>query len=231
MQELRLLLAWDRFKIDYTATHEMLGQTFSSTLDHFAWSEQLGGSVVDGGVLHLPDNHSDHCPIYCTLDLASIQHEVSVPTAPKPRPSWRKATDQQKEEYKFWLEDRLAGITVPVSVFSCKNVHCQDTGHRDDLDKFTLDVLETIQTVAEEVLPVPTPSNRAPSIRPGWLDEVKQYKETAYFWHQVWRSAGRPLNTELHSIMKKTRNIYHYQYKKCRKAEEQIKKINYSRLV
>ena len=224
MQELRLLLAWDRFKIDYTATHEMLGQTFSSTLDHFAWSEQLGGSVVDGGVLHLPDNHSDHCPIYCTLDLASIQHEVSVPTAPKPRPSWRKATDQQKEEYKFWLEDRLAGITVPVSVFSCKNVHCQDTGHRDDLDKFTLDVLETIQTVAEEVLPVPTPSNRAPSIRPGWLDEVKQYKETAYFWHQVWRSAGRPLNTELHSIMKKTRNIYHYQYKKCRKAEEQIKK-------
>ena len=103
-------------------------------------------------------------------------------------------------------------------------MHCQDTGHRDDLDKFTLDVLETIQTVAEEVLPVPTPSNRAPSIRPGWLDEVKQYKETAYFWHQVWRSAGRPLNTELHSIMKKTRNIYHYQYKKCRKAEEQIKK-------
>ena len=37
-------------------------------------------------------------------------------------------------------------------------------------------------------------------------------------------SCGRPLNTEVHNLMKKTRNIYHYQYRKCRKAEDRIKK-------
>ena len=32
------------------------------------------------------------------------------------------------------------------------------------------------------------------------------------------------MNTQLHNIMKRTRNTYHYHYKKCKKAEEQIKK-------
>ena len=46
----------------------------------------------------------------------------------------------------------------------------------------------------------------------------------AKFWHSVWTSAGRPVNTELHNFMKRTRNKYHYEYKKCEKAEEKIKR-------
>ena len=44
------------------------------------------------------------------------------------------------------------------------------------------------------------------------------------FWHAIWVSCGKMLNTEVHKIMKKTRNLYHYQIRKCRKAEEKIKK-------
>ena len=39
-------------------------------------------------------------------------------------------------------------------------------------------------------------------------------------------SAGRPINTELHSNMKRTRNIFHFDMIKCKKAEENIKKSN-----
>ena len=224
--ELRLELAWDKFKVDFTATQEILGQSFTSTLDHFAWSEQLSSSVEDGGVLHLPDNQSDHSPIFCTLNMSTIQHELSVPRAAKPRPSWKRATEQHKQEYKSLLENRLASVEVPESVLSCRDVHCHSRVHREELDRFTLELLETVQDVAEETLPVPasTGAKRVAKIRPGWLDEVKPYRETAYFWHQVWKSADRPLNTELHKIMKRTRNIYHYQYKKCKKAEKEIKK-------
>jgi hypothetical protein len=49
-------------------------------------------------------------------------------------------------------------------------------------------------------------------------------RDNAYFWHQIWDSCGRPINTQVHNIMKRTRNIYHYHYKKCKKAEEQIKR-------
>ena len=227
LHELGLQSAWDRFDIDYTAVHEMLGQTFTSTLDHFAWSELLDSSVVDAGVLHLPDNKSDHSPIYCTVNMSSIEHDFSQPKPSKPRPSWMRSTCEQKLEYKSLLEERLAMLTTPESVINCGDVHCRDSQHKEDLDKYTIEVLEAVQSVAEESLPVPASSNkdgRKISIRPGWLGEVKPYRDNAYFWHQIWKSAGRPINTQLHSIMKRTKNLYHYHYKKIKKAEEHIKR-------
>ena len=204
----------------------MLRQTFTSTLDHFAWSTNLDSSVVDAGVLHLPDNKSDHCPIYCTVNFSSIEHCLSVPKASVPRPSWKRASCEQKAEYKNVLAERLSRIPIPDSVICCRDVHCKDSKHLDDLDQYTLEVLETVQAVAEESLPVPPTSSSkvGKAIRPGWIDEVKPYRDKAYFWHQIWDSAGRPMNTQLHNIMKRTRNTYHYHYKKCKKAEEQIKK-------
>ena len=35
-------------------------------------------------------------------------------------------------------------------------------------------------------------------------EDAQPFKDTAMFWHSIWLSAGRPLNTELHIIMKKT---------------------------
>ena len=226
LNELGLQSSWDRFDIDFTAVHEMQGRTFTSTLDHFAWSQLLDTSVVDAGVLHLPDNASDHSPIFCTVNMSSIQHNFSKPNPSKPRPSWKRATDQEKMEYKSLLEDRLARLSVPESVLTCRNVHCQDSNHKNDLDQFTLDVLETVQAVAEESLPVPASSVNSGRkfSRPGWSEEVKPYRDSAYFWHQVWKSADRPINTQLHNIMKRTRNIYHYHYKKCKQAEEKIRR-------
>jgi hypothetical protein len=227
LTELGLHSAWNKFEIDYTAVHEMLGQTFTSTLDHFAWSESLESSVVDAGVLHLPDNKSDHSPIFCTVNMSAIQHHFSEPKPSKPRPSWKRATDLQKLEYKSMLEERLASISAPESVLSCMDVHCQNSQHKEDLDQLTIKVLETVQAVAEESLPVP-PSSRKNgkkiSIRPGWLGDVKPFRDKAYFWHTIWKSAGRPINTQLHNMMKRTRNLYHYHYKKCKKAEEKIKR-------
>ena len=53
---------------------------------------------------------------------------------------------------------------------------------------------------------------------------VKPYRENAKFWHQVWVSCGKPINSAVHIVMKRTRNFYHYQFRKCQKAEENIKK-------
>ena len=186
-----------------------------------------GRSPLDAGVLHLPDNKSDHSPIYCSINFSAIEHNFAVPKVSKPRPSWKRASCEQKLEYKTQLAERLAGLSAPDSVLLCRNVHCKDTKHKEDLDQYTLEVLETVQAVAEENLPIPTTSNKIDkAIRPGWLKEVKPYRDKAYFWHQMWKSASRPINTELHNIMKRTRNIYHYHYKKCKKAEETIRRSN-----
>ena len=59
---------------------------------------------------------------------------------------------------------------------------------------------------------------------PGWKDLVKSYKEEALFWHAIWSSAGKPINNTLHNIMKRTRNIYHYHIRKCRRSADMVRK-------
>ena len=50
-------------------------------------------------------------------------------------------------------------------------------------------------------------------------EEASEFKEKVHFWFQ-----GRPLNTELHKVMKRTGNVFNFVMRKCRKAEENMKK-------
>ena len=77
-----------------------------------------------------------------------------------------------------------------------------------------------------ETIPVskPNPPRKKEEKRTaGWKMYVEPFQDNARFWHSVWNSAGRPINTELHRIMKMTRNKYHYQVRKCRRVENFIK--------
>ena len=64
---------------------------------------------------------------------------------------------------------------------------------------------------------LPQTSGRNKKSIPGWNDEP--FREEAMFSHSLWISAGNPINNTLHNIMKKTRNVYHYQIRKkcCRR--------------
>ena len=57
-----------------------------------------------------------------------------------------------------------------------------------------------------------------------WKEDVQPFKGCSLFWHSIWNSAGRPLNTELHRIMKRTRNAYHIQIRKNKKLAENLKR-------
>ena len=144
----------------------------------------------------------------------------------QPRPSWQRASNQEKEKYNYLLDINLSKVMVPVQVSECRDLHCKSAEHLEAIDWFTAQVLEAVQTAAETALPCPRAGGGTEKRRPmpGFNDRVKPFKDTAYFWHQVWKSANCPLNTHLHNIMKKTRNRYHMEFKKCKKSELTIKK-------
>ena len=119
----------------------------------------------------------------------------------------------------------MSEISIPDEVKDCRDVKCKDLSHCDKADEYINKILECVEMSAAEALPTPKPPVDSSTKRkpvPGWSQSVKPYRDTAHFWHQVWTSAGRPLNTVLHSIMKKSRNTYHFQYRKCKKAEDII---------
>ena len=228
--ELGLHKMWDKYIVDFTRmSYENNQIIHSSIIDHFFCTNNLMEAAKDAGVLHFPDNKSDHSPVYSVLSHLNIAVDVTNVIKQDPKPSWKSASEQDKNLYKIKLEEKLSNINVPVTMVACRDVQCTNPEHKDMVDKLTMEVLEAVQVSAEECLPFPSGGNCDATRRtpiPGWKETVKPFRDNAYFWHQVWISCGRPLNNEVHKIMKRTRNLYHFQFNKCRKAEEKIRSNN-----
>ena len=126
----------------------------------------------------------------------------------------------------YKLDIRMASIMVPTQVSACTAVLCTDKVHLEALDWYCAGVMEGIQDSAEDSLPVPSVTclELKKKVTTGLRSQVQPVKDTAYVCHSVWKSAGRPLDCQLHTIMKRTRNRYHMEFKKCQKAEKSIKK-------
>ena len=225
-----LLKSWDKFNIDFSYSHSSNGITRTSIIDHFFWNQNSElNSVIDAGVIHHVDNKSDHEPIYCVFKVPGTYNcdEENGFKPAKPKPSWKMATNDNKEAFKNSLDIKLKELNVPESLTNCKNVKCDCKEHSTDIDNILLSTLEAVDKAAKDSLPTPkVSSQKKVTVVPGWKLEVKPFRDKAAFWFSVWKSAGRPLNCELHNIMKRTKNIYHYHVKKCQKAANIIKRNN-----
>ena len=207
--------------------HEINERCQIATLDHFFWNHDLEEKVMDAGVIHSPDNFSDHCPIYCIINCDIPGSTQNIQNGAPPKPKWKKATREEKEAFVEHLDEQLQLLDIPESVLTCTDVHCKDETHRADSDIFMTAILDTIDATAYNCLPVSNPHSersRSKKIVPGLSEFVKPFRDKAFFWSQVWKSAGRPLNCQLHSIMKRSRNLYHFHVRKNKKSEDIIKK-------
>ena len=143
-----------------------------------------------------------------------------------PKPSWKKSSSEEKELFSQALQNKLEDVTVPNSL-NCRNPSCDTHAHRADSDRYIEDVLNAISDSAGDSLSWSSGGKSGKTSvnkTPGWNEQVRPFRENARFWFSVWLSAGKPLNCELHRIMRRTKNIFHYQVKKCKKAEDQIRK-------
>ena len=224
LDEFSLIVSWNLFEIDFTHCQELQDSSYFSTVDHFFMSHDLAQHVCDAGVLHSVDNSSDHDPIYCTIKVEPVEESRAKVNTGSRKPCWSKASPEEKQSFKVTLDDFLSHVEVPESLTSCKDVHCSKKEHQNDIEKHIIEVLGSIEVKAFENLPVSSSSSsRKRKPKPGWSDLVKPYRDTALFWNQVWKSAGRPINTVLHNVMKRSRNVYHYHFKKCHKSEKAIR--------
>ena len=108
----------------------------------------------------------------------------------------------------------------PTQLSECQDTHCKREDHLEAVDWFAVEMMEVVQTA----LPFPKNGKAGEKVMPGFCERVKPFKETLYFWHSVWKSSERLTNNRVHNIMKRTRNKYQMELKKCQKAENAIKK-------
>ena len=228
IEEKALVKSWNKFPVDFTHSQETRNRAYTSTLDHFFWSERLSESIVNADVLHLPENTSDHCPIFCSIDLDRLGPIVTEKKIPKSsKVSWIKATDAERSNYVDTWANRLRSLDIPPCTGCCLNVNCSSEGHREECDDLLVSLLQSIESSADDRLPCITKTvqnnvRKSPIVF--WKEDEQPFKDCSLFWHSIWNSAGRPLNTELNRIMKRARNAYHIQIRKNKKLAENLKR-------
>ena len=202
------------------------GKPPTSLIDHFHWNSGIDSSVTDAGALFLPGNTSDHCPIYCVIETDTLKLRSEDVDASNPKPSWTKATAEQRKNFTETLGNRLHSLWSPLDCCTCSDVHCCDSSHLHSTDEYLMNLLKCMTTAAEECLPYfgGVRKTKKKNLIPQWKKDIQPYKDTAVFWNAVWQSAGKPMNTQLHSIMKRTRNIYHYHIRKNKRMVNTMKR-------
>ena len=121
------------------------------------------------------------------------------------------------------MDAQLRNLVVPESLH-CRDLHCKDDQHLADSDDFIKAVLNSVDFAANSCIPLAKSKRERSLCKAGWSEYVKPFRDKAFFWHQVWLSAGRPINCQLHLVMKHTRNVYHYEVRKIKRSEQIIKK-------
>jgi hypothetical protein len=120
-----------------------------STIDHFVSNCRGYAATTEAGVIHNAGNTSNHSPIYAKIDVGQLKVDVEQSKSIS-RTSWSKASEDNKAAYIEAVSNKLNAVNIPDCV-NCTNLHC--TIHSDQIDKYTLEVLESIESAAKENLP------------------------------------------------------------------------------
>ena len=228
--ENNLVTVWSKFECDFTQCQTRLvrgrERSYFSTIDHFCVKPNFLEYCVEATPLHIVDNTSNHEPIYlkfkCTPTITDVSYEnMQVPSS---RPQWHRANQDDIIDFKNDLRHKLSEINVGECLSSCTNHHCIDNNHREDIDMYAYDIMQSISLSVENNIPFSNSRHVAQPPVPGWSSYVTPFRDDAAFWYSVWKSAGKPENCVLHDIMKRTRNKYHYSIRKIRKHESLIRK-------
>ena len=210
--------------VDYTYMMESNNSVFFSTIDHFACSNSLLKTVIEAGVIHSGQNTSNHSPIYSKIAVEQLDHTIELEICPN-MISWNKASNEAKVNYKEVLRSYLGAIHVPESL-SCLDIHCK--GHKSEIDKYTMNVLESIENASVYCLPSTKPNpKRRKDIVPGWTELVKPYADENKFWQSVWLSEGKPSWGYSYECMLNSKRQYKYAIRRLKRCNDRIQNDKY----
>ena len=134
---------------------------------------------------------------------------------------WEKSSEEAKIRYQNKLTDLLNDIPAPACA-TCEDLQC--VGHTDDLEEYTMDILEAIEVAARDCLAVKGGGAAASRKRvtPGWTEYVKPFQTESLFWHGLWSSGNKPAAGPLFEAMKQSKNQYKYAIRRLKNAGEKV---------
>ena len=119
--------AWRNFPVDFTYSFEAENRAaVFKVLDHMVFLERSKSLIKDAGVIRLVENQSDHEVIYSVVLVATQEtfDDKNPPESFQQKPSWKKASKDQKLDYNDNLFRKLLHLEPPERVNCCNDLKC-----------------------------------------------------------------------------------------------------------
>ena len=204
--------------VDYTHMNTANRIPALSTIDHFVSSMKVFESVVEAGVIHSGMNQSNHSPIYTKIQVGKLNTGLEFIKSEK-RVAWDKATDMAIRNYKTSLSEKLNTLALP-DCHDCQNLNCKD--HNHSIEEYTLDVLQAVETCAQDCLPSTGGGHGRVQPTAGWTEYVKPFCEESKFWSSIWYSSGKPSTGPLYELMRSSKSQYKYAVRRLKRVNDKI---------
>lgn len=209
-------LSFQNSDVSYTFESKING--IKSTIDHFLVSANLLPVVTHYVSIHEGDNLSDHCPISMWLNI-DLDHIPVVNQANNVNMlDWGRVSKNDIILYQEKLDEYLVNINIPPDLVGCHALTC--TNHNDSIEYLFHEITQACLNASIEH--VPMKANHPVRVIPGWNEIVREHKQKAIFWHNLWKSNGSPRNGVIADIRRRTRSQYHLSIKKARRNSEKF---------
>ena len=202
-----------------------------SFIDHIMVNDGLSEKYSNINVLYDGNNLSDHNPITFEISFdvsinydrvlhASGENDVSTDI------DWENTTASNIIDYKQCLNDFLNAYETNSfnEICSCNDYFC--CSHNNYALNSLDYVVDSMVAAARLTLPNKIYKSSKMKCIPGWNQYVRKFKESAIFWHGVWKSADCPTDGVLWEIRKFSRLKYHAAIRYVKNNEEYIVKSN-----
>ena len=204
--------------VDFTYESKINGSR--SCLDHFIITDNLLPLVSKYYSVKDVDNLSDHCAVSLTIDIpVKLIECLSYVQNNNDHINWNVVTDDYKELYCQKLENLLRNINM-ADVESCKSMNA----HESAIDAFYNDIVKACITAASECFPKKKTSKHSFP----WSDDLCHLRETALFWHWLWKENGCPHTGHIASVRQNSRSKYHYAIRAAKRQQDSLRNTRLS---
>ena len=83
------------------------------------YNDDLEDHIGDAGVIHLGDNISNHSVIYVKVQTGNLPRIINN-SEHCPKQNWKSATQNDKNEYRQRLRNKLENIHIPECIIDCR---------------------------------------------------------------------------------------------------------------
>ena len=188
------------FDVNYT--YESMANGAKSTIDHFMVTNNLSNTCINISCDHHANNLSDHSALTVRFNMNYEEHKTEV--APQNKLLWCQASESELSQYRDKLDKLLDNIELPDPALYCTDLFCKD--HNEDIQLFHDNIINACIN-ASDIIPQSSKSSKKRI--PGWNEYVAPFKESAFFWHKIWKENGSPNIGVIYDIRRKTRYQYH----------------------